>query len=43
MSDFWSSLGVVVLVLLVVFLYFIFKGDPDIFDLAHKTVMRKLQ
>lgn len=43
MDDLLQAFGVVLIVLLIVFLYFIFKGDPDIFDLAVKTVMRKLQ
>ena len=43
MSDLLEALGIVVLVLLVLFIFFIFYGDPDIWDLAHKTVLRKLQ
>ena len=43
MNDLLEALGYVVIVLLALFLFFIFHGDPDIWDLAHKTVMRKLQ
>lgn len=43
MSDLLQTIAFVVVVLLILFLFFIFHGDPDIWDLAHKTVMRKLQ
>lgn len=30
------------IILSIVFLYFIFHGEPDIFDMVHKKVMSEL-
>lgn len=42
MRDFFELVSAISILLFILFLFFIFQGDPDIWDLVHRKVIRWL-